>query len=130
VTTTTTSRCFPPLRASSGEAISAAGADAGGAGILDFATSQGITDATVLGIGGEVGQLQVELLRRGASHVTNLEIFENYEPAAARLLEQAGMTDRVTRRLLDLARAPEEVEPADVVVLHRVVCCYRDYAGC
>jgi protein-L-isoaspartate O-methyltransferase len=81
-----------------------------------------------LEIGGGVGQLQVELLRRGAAHVTNLEISENYEAEAARLLEQAGMTDRVTRRFLDIAQAPDEVEPADVVVLHRVVCCYPDYA--
>ena len=31
------------------------------------------------------------------------------------------------RRFLDIAQAPDEVEPADVVVLHRVVCCYPDY---
>ena len=37
------------------------------------------------------------------------------------------MTDRVTRRFTDIATSPEEVEPADVVVLHRVVCCYPDY---
>ncbi len=97
-------------------------------GIVDFATSQGIAGATVLEIGGGVGQLHIELLRRGASHVTNLEISENYEAEAARLLEQAGMTDRVTRHLLDVAQAPDDVEPADVVVLHRVVCCYPDYA--
>jgi 2-polyprenyl-3-methyl-5-hydroxy-6-metoxy-1,4-benzoquinol methylase len=97
-------------------------------GIVDFATSQGIAGATVLEIGGGVGQLQVELLRRGASHVTNLEISENYEAEAARLLEKAGMSDRVTRRFLDVAEGPDEAEPADVVVLHRVVCCYPDYA--
>jgi magnesium-protoporphyrin O-methyltransferase len=97
-------------------------------GIVDFATAQGITGATVLEIGGGVGQIQVELLRRGAAHVTNLEISENYEAEAARLLAQAGMADRVTRRFLDIAEAPDEVEPADVVVLHRVVCCYPDYA--
>lgn len=97
-------------------------------GIVDFATSQGIAGATVLEIGGGVGQLHLELLRRGAAHVTNLEISENYEAEAARLLEQAGMTDRVTRRHLDVAQAPDDVEPADVVVLHRVVCCYPDYA--
>lgn len=97
-------------------------------GIVNFATSQGITGATVLEIGGGVGQLQVELLRRGASHVTNLEISENYEAEAARLLDKAGMTNRVTRRFLDIAQASDEVEPADVVVLHRVVCCYPDYA--
>jgi 2-polyprenyl-3-methyl-5-hydroxy-6-metoxy-1,4-benzoquinol methylase len=95
--------------------------------IVSFAAGQGITGATVLEIGGGVGQLQVELLRRGASHVTNLEISANYEDEAARLLQQAGMTDRVTRRFLDIAQAPDEVEPADVVVLHRVVCCYPDY---
>jgi 2-polyprenyl-3-methyl-5-hydroxy-6-metoxy-1,4-benzoquinol methylase len=97
-------------------------------GIVDFATAQGIAGATVLEIGGGVGQIQIELLRRGAAQVTNLEISGNYEAEAARLLEQAGITERVTRRLLDVAQAPEEVEPADVVVLHRVVCCYRDYA--
>jgi magnesium-protoporphyrin O-methyltransferase len=97
-------------------------------GIVDFATSQGITGATVLEIGGGVGHVQIELLRRGAEHVTNLEISKNYETEAARLLDQAGMTERVTRRFIDIAEAPDEVEPADVVVLHRVVCCYPDYA--
>jgi magnesium-protoporphyrin O-methyltransferase len=96
--------------------------------IIELISSQGIAGATVLEIGGGVGHLHVELLHRGASHVTNLEISENYEAEAARLLEQAGMTDRVTRRFLDVAQAPNEVEPADVVVLHRVVCCYPDYA--
>ena len=43
------------------------------------------------------------------------------------MLEDSGMAARVTRRLLDIASSPEEVETADVVVLHRVVCCYPDY---
>jgi magnesium-protoporphyrin O-methyltransferase len=97
-------------------------------GIVEFATSQGIAGATVLEIGGGVGHLSIELLRRGASRVTNLEVSKNYEAEAARLLEQTGMTDRVSRRFLDIAQAPDAVEPADVVVLHRVVCCYPDYA--
>jgi magnesium-protoporphyrin O-methyltransferase len=96
--------------------------------IVDFAGAQGIDGATVLEIGGGVGHLHVELLRRGASHVTNLELSENYEAEAARLLEQAGMAGRVSRRFLDIAQAPDEVPPADVVVLHRVACCYPDYA--
>jgi len=95
--------------------------------IVDFATDQGIEGATVLEIGGGVGEIQVELLRRGAEHVTNLEISHNYEEEAGRLLERSGMADRVTRRFLDIAQSPEQVEPADVVVLHRVVCCYPDY---
>jgi magnesium-protoporphyrin O-methyltransferase len=35
--------------------------------------------------------------------------------------------DRVERRIHDIAAEPEAVERADVVVLHRVVCCYPDY---
>jgi 2-polyprenyl-3-methyl-5-hydroxy-6-metoxy-1,4-benzoquinol methylase len=81
-------------------------------GIVDFASSQGIAGAAVLEIGGGVGQLYIELLRRGAAHVTNLEISENYEAEAARLLAQTGMTDRVTRRFLDIAQTPELVAPA------------------
>ena len=95
--------------------------------IVDFAVGQGIEGAGVLEIGGGVGEIHIELLRRGAARVTNLELSTNYEDEAARLLERSGMADRVTRRLLDIAQAPDEVEPADVVVLHRVVCCYPDY---
>ncbi|HEX9032720.1 MAG TPA: class I SAM-dependent methyltransferase [Streptosporangiaceae bacterium] len=97
--------------------------------VIDFATAQGIEGASILEIGGGVGHVHVELLRRGAAHVTNLEISENYEAEAARLIEAAAMTDRVTRRFVDIAQAPDEVEPADVVLLHRVVCCYPDYAA-
>ena len=34
---------------------------------------------------------------------------------------------RLVRRFLDIAAEPEGAEPADIVVLHRVVCCYPDY---
>jgi hypothetical protein len=99
---------------------------AGGA-IAAFLGARDIAGATLLEIGGGVGELQVELLRRGAASATNLEISGSYEAEATALLEQAGMQSRVERRRLDIARSPDEVEPADVVVLHRVVCCYPDY---
>lgn len=37
------------------------------------------------------------------------------------------MEARVERRILDFADQPDGVEAADIVVLHRVVCCYPDY---
>jgi hypothetical protein len=37
------------------------------------------------------------------------------------------MGARVERRFLDIAQVPDEVERVDVVVLHRVVCCYPDH---
>jgi 2-polyprenyl-3-methyl-5-hydroxy-6-metoxy-1,4-benzoquinol methylase len=95
--------------------------------IATFLTDRGIEGASILEIGGGVGELHVELLRRGAAKATNLEISTNYEAEAALLLERSGMAARVDRRFLDIAQVPDEVERADVVLLHRVVCCYPDY---
>lgn len=95
--------------------------------MLTFLTERGIEGATILEIGGGVGEFQVELLRQGAASATNLEISTHYEDEARRLLDEAGLSGRATRRCLDIATAPEDVEDADVVVLHRVVCCYPDY---
>ena len=95
--------------------------------MVDYLAGRGIDGASVLEIGGGVGEIQLELLRRGAAHATNLEIASTYEDEARQLIARDGMTGRVSRRLLDIALDPDAVEPADIVVLHRVVCCYPDY---
>jgi hypothetical protein len=59
--------------------------------------------------------------------VVNLELSPAYDPEAHRLLHEAGLQERAERRLHDIAVDPAGIEPADVVVLHRVVCCYPDY---
>jgi 16S rRNA G966 N2-methylase RsmD len=96
--------------------------------MVDLLPDDGVQGATVLEIGGGVGEIQLELLRRGAVSATNLELSPAYDAEAARLLAEAGLTGRVQRRLVDIAADPTAVEPADIVVLHRVVCCYPDYA--
>jgi 2-polyprenyl-3-methyl-5-hydroxy-6-metoxy-1,4-benzoquinol methylase len=95
--------------------------------IVAFLEEAGIADATVLEVGGGVGEIHLELLKRGAASAVNLELSPGYDAEASSLMREAGVEDRVQRRILDIAEAPEAVEPADVVVLHRVVCCYPDY---
>jgi 2-polyprenyl-3-methyl-5-hydroxy-6-metoxy-1,4-benzoquinol methylase len=95
--------------------------------MVEFLELRGIEGATVLEIGGGVGEIQIELLRRGAARALNLELSPAYEEEAKRLLREAGLEERAARRLHDIAVDPEGVEAADVVVLHRVVCCYPDY---
>ena len=95
--------------------------------MVDFLTRHGIEGASVLEIGGGIGEIQLELLRRGAARATNLELVASYEADARALAADAGLADRVTRRQLDLATSPDAVAPHDIVVLHRVVCCYPDY---
>jgi magnesium-protoporphyrin O-methyltransferase len=97
--------------------------------ILDFASSIGLDGSSLLEIGGGIGDIQLEALKHGAAHTTNIELSSAYEPEATRLLDEAGLRDRATRMLgIDLAGTPEAVERADIVVLHRVVCCYPDIA--
>jgi 2-polyprenyl-3-methyl-5-hydroxy-6-metoxy-1,4-benzoquinol methylase len=103
------------------------GLDRTAARMVAFLTEQGIEGASVLEIGGGVGDLQLELLRRGAARATNLELVDAYDADAAALAVEAGLGDRIERRLVDLAADPDAVEPHDIVVLHRVVCCYPDH---
>src|SRR5690349_17793479 len=95
--------------------------------MVAFLERAGIAGATVLEIGGGVGEIHLELLRRGAARAVNLELSPGYDAAARELIDAANVRDRVDRRLHDIAASPDGVEPADVVVLHRVVCCYPDY---
>jgi 2-polyprenyl-3-methyl-5-hydroxy-6-metoxy-1,4-benzoquinol methylase len=95
--------------------------------MVDFLEQQGLAGASVLEVGGGVGGFQLELLRRGAVRATNLELVRGYDEQAAELAAEAGVVERVERRIVDIATDPDAVEPADVVVLHGVVCCYPDY---
>lgn len=94
---------------------------------MAYLEEQGIGGATVLEVGGGVGEIQIELLKRGAARAMNLELSPAYEGEARRLLDDAGVADRVERRLHDIAVDPGGVDRADLVVLHRVVCCYPDF---
>jgi 2-polyprenyl-3-methyl-5-hydroxy-6-metoxy-1,4-benzoquinol methylase len=95
--------------------------------IADFVVSRGVEGATVLEIGGGVGEIQIELLKAGAARAVNLELSPEYDGEARALAEEASVGERMERRLHDIAADPDAVEPADVVILHRVVCCYPDY---
>jgi len=95
--------------------------------MLDFLSERGLDGATVLEIGGGVGEVQLELLKLGAVHAVNLELSPGYDAEAASLAREAGLEGKMERRLVDIAANPEDVGMADVVVLNRVVCCYPDY---
>jgi magnesium-protoporphyrin O-methyltransferase len=95
--------------------------------MVEFLEQRGIEGASVLEVGGGVGEIQIELLKRGAARAINLELSPAYDEEARKLLREAGLEDKAERRLHDIAVDRDGVDPADVVVLHRVVCCYPDY---
>jgi 2-polyprenyl-3-methyl-5-hydroxy-6-metoxy-1,4-benzoquinol methylase len=94
--------------------------------IADLVRGKMSPDYTVLEVGGGIGEIGLELLRDGAARVMNVELATKYESVAAELIRERGVGDRVERRLGDFVSEADGVPAADVVVMHRVVCCYPD----
>jgi magnesium-protoporphyrin O-methyltransferase len=101
------------------------GLDATARQMVAFLRERGIEGRSILEVGGGVGALEIELLRTGAARAVNVELSPAYDREAAALAREAGVADRIDRRHGDFA-AGAFVAPADVVLLHRVVCCYPD----
>ena len=80
----------------------------------------------MLEVGGGIGAVQIELLKLGAETATSVELTPTYERVAGALLDEAGLRDRVRRKVTDFVDASADVDAADVVVLNRVLCCYHD----
>ena len=94
--------------------------------ILDFIRERGVEGKTVLEVGGGIGAIEIELLKAGMVRAVNVELTPTYETAAAELIVESGLSGRVERKIMDFAEAGTDVEPADVVVMNRVICCYPD----
>jgi magnesium-protoporphyrin O-methyltransferase len=94
--------------------------------IVERLAERDVADATVLEVGGGVGAIDIELLKAGAREATVVELSGEYDGEAAQLLAEHGLADRVSRRHGDFVELEAGVDPADVVVMHRVVCCYPD----
>jgi hypothetical protein len=93
--------------------------------IARMVRDQGVP-GTVLEAGGGIGALGIELVEAGADRATNVELSPDYEAAAAELARERRVEDRVERRIGDFV-TEHDVEPADAVVMNRVVCCYPNY---
>ena len=102
------------------------GLDATSRRIVEFLKGEGVEGRSVLEVGGGIGAIQIELLKAGASGAVSIELTPTYERVANELLSEAGLSDRVERKVMDFAQAASQVESADVVIMNRVICCYPD----
>jgi Methyltransferase domain len=94
--------------------------------LLAALQNRGIEGATVLDIGGGVGALQHELLARGAARATGVEASAAYVRVSRQESRRRGNEARTSYREGDFVAIADEIEPADVVTLDRVICCYPD----
>ena len=102
------------------------GADPMARSLARRAGRQGVEGASVLEIGGGVGQVALELLKAGAASAEVVELLPDYEPFARALASEAGVGERFSFRTADLVVDPGAAATADLVVMNKVVCCTPD----
>ena len=94
--------------------------------LLDAIVAEGVEGATVLDVGGGIGAIQLELLAAGATRSEAVDASASYIEMARAEAERRGYGDRTSGRVGDFVELASSVEPADIVTLDRVVCCYPD----
>jgi len=94
--------------------------------MLESAVGTGVDGARVLEIGGGLGTIGNELLAAGAAESEVVELVAAWEPYALELARERGLGRQTRFRVVDILDRPDEVEPADIVILNRVVCCSPD----
>jgi magnesium-protoporphyrin O-methyltransferase len=94
--------------------------------VVSALVARGVAGATLLEVGGGIGGLHAELLKQGAARATDVDISAAYLAAAQSVAERLGIRERVEYRQADFAGAADDLPAADVVIMHRVVCCYPD----
>jgi len=94
--------------------------------LLDAMKAESIEGATLLDIGGGIGVTQLELLSAGLRSATDVDASSAYLDVAREEAQRRGHGDRVTYHHGDFVALAEKIDPADIVTLDRVICCYHD----
>ena len=97
--------------------------------LIEALAAGGIEGRSVLEIGGGVGAVHHELRKAGADAAVAVDASRAYVSAAREESERQGHGDRVDYRVGDFVALADVIEPADVVALDRVLCCYADMSS-
>jgi hypothetical protein len=94
--------------------------------LLDALKEHGVSNRTLLDIGGGIGVIQHDLLASGAAEATSVDASAAYLAASraeAERLGQAGKIHYYYGNFVDLAPG---IPQADIVTLDRVICCFDE----
>ena len=97
--------------------------------LVDALVRQGIKGYSLLDVGGGIGALAIELIKRGAGQATINEASTAYLEAAVAEAERQGLADQITLVHGNIVAMADELAAADIVTLDKVVCCYEDMPG-
>jgi len=86
-------------------------------------------NTSVLEIGSGVGHFHMSLLEAGAATATGIDLAPKMIAEAEDWSSQRGLEGRITYHQGDFMEILPIIDPADVTVMDKVVCCYPDADG-
>lgn len=84
----------------------------------------GFVNATLLEVGSGVGYMHQVLLEQGAKSAVGIDLAPDMLKEAQQWADEKGLTDRVQYIQGDFIELLDQVKPAEVTILDKVVCCY------
>ena len=94
--------------------------------LVDAIVAGPLDGQSLLNIGGGVGAIQHELLKAGVGAATAVDASAGYLKVAREEAERQGHDNRIHYLHGDFVGHAATVEPADILTLDRVICCYHD----
>jgi len=95
--------------------------------LLDVILKENIKQCSLIDIGGGVGVIPIELIIKGISKATVIEISTAYLNAARQNADKQGVINHIEFHLGDFAHLKDRVSEADIVTLDKSICCYENY---
>lgn len=86
--------------------------------------SSGVTDKTLLDIGGGIGAIQLELFSNGLSKSVNVDASLAYQSVSKEEVNKRGLANKTAYYYGDFTTLSSSLPHADIVTLDKVICCY------
>lgn len=94
--------------------------------LLEAVKARGVDGLTLLDIGGGVGAIQHDLLAHGVTSAVHVDASSAYIDAAQGEAKRRKLKDRIDWRHGNFVDLAPSLQPASIVTLDKVICCYDD----
>lgn len=95
--------------------------------IVNFLDKLEINDKSLLDIGGGIGVLQWQFLKKGGAKTIDVDAASGYMETARKYAKTKGWEQKASFIEGDFNDIAAELAQCDIVTLDKVVCCYPDY---
>ena len=94
--------------------------------LIEAIAQDGVEGYSLMDVGGGVGIILHEMNKLGISKSVSVDASSAYLAFARQEAERLGTADRATFHQGNFVEVAPKLEPADIVTLDRVICCYDD----